>query len=340
MNKPLKGFIAYAHEDTAAKNELRRCLAVMQQQNQLVTWHDGDITAGGKARQEHILKKVGDSDILLYLVSAWSLASENCNKELAEALRTKIRVIPVILESCDWLNHQLSDFEALPDEGKPISKWEPASDGWQNVVNGIRKAVEETEANAQKGGSYQQVFQQGNFLVMLGEIDKAIQTYSLAIELNPNCAEAYNNRGVIYGENHEFNRAIADFTKAIQLKPEYAEIRYNRGSAYSSKGELDRAITDFGKAIQLNPNFSATYYYRGNVFLNKGDVDCAIQDYNKAIRLDPDYAKAYNARGNAYKSKGDYNPAIVDYDRAIELKSDYMEAYNNRGLAYNEKGRT
>ena len=29
-----------------------------------MTWHDGDITAGGKARQEDILKEVADSDIL------------------------------------------------------------------------------------------------------------------------------------------------------------------------------------------------------------------------------------------------------------------------------------
>ena len=75
----------------------------MQQQNKLVTWHDGDITGGSKARQEDILKEVADSDVLLYLVSAWSLASENCNKELAEALRAEIIVIPIILESCDWL---------------------------------------------------------------------------------------------------------------------------------------------------------------------------------------------------------------------------------------------
>ena len=94
MSKPLKGFIAYSHKDTEKKDELRARLAVMEQQNKLVTWHDGDITGGGKARQEEILKEVADSDILLYLVSAYSLASENCNKELAEALSAEIRVIP------------------------------------------------------------------------------------------------------------------------------------------------------------------------------------------------------------------------------------------------------
>ena len=49
MNKPLKGFIAYSHKDTEQKDELRTRLAVMKEQKKLVTWHDGDITAGGQS---------------------------------------------------------------------------------------------------------------------------------------------------------------------------------------------------------------------------------------------------------------------------------------------------
>ena len=141
MNKPLKGFITYSHEETEAKKELRKRLAVMEQENELVTWDDGQLTPGDKALQEDILKKVEDSDLLLYLVSAASLASKNCNKELAEAIKGDKRVIPIILEHCDWLKHKVSNFEVLPHKGKPISKWEDESEGWQNVVDGIRSAI-------------------------------------------------------------------------------------------------------------------------------------------------------------------------------------------------------
>ena len=137
MSKPLKGFITYSHEDAAQKDELRKRLAVMEHQNELVTWDDGQLTPGDGALQEDLLKKVADSDLLLYLVSAASLASKNCNKELAEALKQEIRVIPIILEHCDWLKHQVSGFEVLPHKGKPIRKWDDESEGWQNVVDGI-----------------------------------------------------------------------------------------------------------------------------------------------------------------------------------------------------------
>ena len=36
MNKPLKGFITYSHEDIEAKDELRKRLAVMEQQSETI----------------------------------------------------------------------------------------------------------------------------------------------------------------------------------------------------------------------------------------------------------------------------------------------------------------
>ncbi len=347
MSKPLKGFIAYSHENTTEKDTLRTYLAVMKQQNKLVTWHDGDITGGDKARQEDILKEVADSDILLYLVSATSLASKNCNKELAEALNFDIRVISIILEDCDWQNHQLSDFQALPDKGKPINEWQPESKGWQNVVDGIRKAVEEMQSQAKPSPHITQedidilaylALQRGNFLLMLRQIDKAIEAYSRAIKLKPNYAEPYNNRGVTYGEKGNLNRAIVDYTKAIKLKPDYAEAYNNRGVAYGNKGDFDRAIVDYNKAIELKPDNAIAYYNRGVAYGNKGDFDRAIADYTTAVKLKPDDAIAYNNRGVAYDNKGDFDRAIEDFNTAIQLKPDLADAYNNRGVAYLKKG--
>ena len=99
MSKPLKGFITYSHEDKEQKDELRKRLAVMEQQNELKTWHDEDIVAGDPARQEDILKEVADSDLLLFLISADSLASKSCKQELEEALERGITVISIVLEN-------------------------------------------------------------------------------------------------------------------------------------------------------------------------------------------------------------------------------------------------
>ena len=48
------------------------------------------------------------------------------------------------------------------------------------------------------------------------EID--IQRYNKAIKELPTFAQAYNYRGVAYGNIGEIDRAIEDFNKAIRLK--------------------------------------------------------------------------------------------------------------------------
>ena len=347
MSKPLKAFISYSHEDKddQKRKKLRTRLAVMERNGEIKARDDTDIAAGGKARQEDILKEVANSDILLYLVSADSLASENCNKELTEAVRAEKRVIPIILESCDWLNHQLSDFQALPDKGKPINKWDDESDGWQNVVDGIREAVEEMQAQADTPSGISEkelraelAFQHGNVLMMIGQINSAIEHYSHAITLNPDNADAYNNRGIAYNIKGDSDQAIPDYTKAIELKPYYAAAYTNRGAAYSNRGEFDRAIADHTKAIELKPDYAAAYTNRGTTYRNKGEFDLAVADHTKAIELKPDYAAAYTNRGAAYSNRGEFDRAIVDCNTAIRFNPNYAEAYNNRGIIYSIKG--
>ena len=344
MSKPLKGFITYSHEDTEAKKELRKRLTVMEQNNELVTWDDGQLTPGDKGLQEDLLKKVADSDLLLYLVSAASLASKNCNKELAEALKREIKVIPIILEHCDWLYHQLSSFEVLPDKGKPLTKWKDESEGWQNVVDGIRKAIDEMQTQAKSTSESVQnkrltewVFQQGNFLMMLKQTKIAIEAYSYVVELNPNNAVAYNNRGVAYDQRGRFDKAMKDYETSIALNPDFAEAYNNRGVAYRNKNKYDWAIKDYTKAIELNSDYAVAYNNRGNAYDGKGDINRAIDDYNTAIKLDPGYVIAYNNRGRAYSRKDEINKAINDYNMAIQLEENLAEAYNNRGAAYRSK---
>ena len=298
MSKPLKVFITYSHRDTDTREELRIRLAVMEQQGIIKLWYDNEILPGDEWYKD-ISNNLSDSDILLYLVSASSLASNNCNKELGEALDSKIRVIPIILESCDWQNHRLSEYEVLPNKGKPINEWTPESTAWQNVVDGIRKIVNKMQA--QISGSVQKetlpewIFQQGNFLIMIGQIGRAIEAYSRVIKLAPNSASAYSNRGVAYDIKGDTDQAIADLNRAIELKPDNAVAYYNHGIVCHGKGDFDLAIKDYTKAIKLNLDYAVAYYNRGKAYHTKVDLDHAIhtkvnldhaiKDYSQAIRL-------------------------------------------------------
>ena len=62
-----------------------------------------------------------------------------------------------------------------------------------------------------------------------GRYEEAIKEYNQAIELNPNFAEAYNNRGNAKHELRRYEEAIKDYDQAIELNPNFAEAHNNRG---------------------------------------------------------------------------------------------------------------
>ena len=155
----------------------------------------------------------------------------------------------------------------------------------------------------------------------------------MAIQLNPEHAQLYFNRGTVYDKMDEFNSAIGDYTKAIQLKPDAVESYVNRGIDHGLKGEADLAIENLNKAIQLKPDTVKAYINLGNVYLLKDDVDSAISNYSTAIELESDYAYAYHNRGFAYFLKGEVNHALADYEKVLELEPNYAQVYYNRVIA-------
>jgi tetratricopeptide (TPR) repeat protein len=154
----------------------------------------------------------------------------------------------------------------------------------------------------------------------------------------PQTAEDYQARESEYLNTIDYDRAIKDFTQAINLNPNDAEAYNNRGNVYSNRDhdyaekgdDFFRAIADYNQAIHLNPNYAEAYNNRGKTFANNkryggmfilGFTDLAIADYTQAISLNPNYAEAYKNRGDAYVFQSDYDKAIADYETALQLES-------------------
>ncbi len=161
--------------------------------------------------------------------------------------------------------------------------------------------------------------------------------YTSAIAQNPKAALAYNNRGLIYGDEGNYDKAIEDYSNAIELKADYDQAYNNRGLSYGNKGMLAEAIRDFTKAIELKPDYAQAYYNRGLTFNKQNRYDKAVADFTSAIKLKPDAILYYN-RGLSYGNQKSFNEAIGDYSTAIEMDPSYSNAYNNRGAMYYYQG--
>ncbi|MFN0174233.1 MAG: tetratricopeptide repeat protein [Saprospiraceae bacterium] len=154
---------------------------------------------------------------------------------------------------------------------------------------------------------------------------------------NKELAKEWFEKGV--AEKTDMNKKIEFYTKAIQLDLNYAFAYNNRGLAKSGIGKNTEAIADYDKAIQLDPNYARAYYNRGLAKNELSKYSEAIADYDKAIQLDPNYTKAYNNRGNAKHEISRYTEAITDYEKAIQLDPNHAKAYANKGCSLVKLGR-
>ncbi len=159
-----------------------------------------------------------------------------------------------------------------------------------------------------------------------GDNDRAIADHAKAIEIDPELASAYNNRGIAYRAKGDNDSAIADHTKAIEIDPEFISAYYNRALAYRAKGDNDSAIEDTTTAIEINPRHVSAYFSRGLAHAAKGNYDRAIADYTKAIEINPKHVAAYHNRGLAYRAKGDNDRAIADHTRVAEINKKPSDA--------------
>ncbi len=77
------------------------------------------------------------------------------------------------------------------------------------------------------------------------EHERAVDDFSRAVELDPNYAEAYFSRGVLYWrELRNAYRAIRDMSRVLELAPQWAEALFNRAMAYQIRGDHEQAIAD------------------------------------------------------------------------------------------------
>jgi len=96
----------------------------------------------------------------------------------------------------------------------------------------------------------------GAALLDNGQIDEAIESLRIALEMNPFRLQTYINMGLALGKKGRLDEAIEYFHYALAIMPSDAEAHNNLGWAYREKGMLDKAIAQFEIAVQLRPDYA------------------------------------------------------------------------------------
>jgi hypothetical protein len=141
-----KLFYSYAHEDEVLRDKLATHLKILQRQKKIEVWYDREIGAGAEWEAE-VKHHLENDDIILLLISPDFIASDFCyDIEMQRAIERhdagKAVVIPVILRPTDWGGAPFSKLQALPKDGKPVTRWSDQDEAFTNIAEGVRKVAE------------------------------------------------------------------------------------------------------------------------------------------------------------------------------------------------------
>ena len=88
----------------------------------------------------------------------------------------------------------------------------------------------------------------------LGQLDQALADYNKAIEISPDYADAYNNRGEVYRKKNMIPQATADYRKATQLDKNFAEAYYNMGLMHELQKRGGLAVPEYENYLKFKPD--------------------------------------------------------------------------------------
>ena len=136
-------------------------------------------------------------------------------------------------------------------------------------------------------------FQEGYRHHMSGDLEAAINNYKRSIELYPT-AEAHTFLGWAYSFQGKIDEAIRECHVAIQIDPDFGNPYNDIGAYLIEKGEYDEAIPWLLKAMEAK-RYEPRHYPHVNlsrIYVRKGKIQEAIVELKKALEIDPNHLGA------------------------------------------------
>jgi len=142
----MQGFISYSHENYDECVRLHTHLKALKAEHGIEFWWDDRIRAGDHW-SEAIAKAIDASDLFILAASPDFIASNyiwNVELPAIAARRTSgALILPVVLHRCAWqiIAGALQAVPTIDGRLKPVHKWRPADDGYDQAREQIGIAV-------------------------------------------------------------------------------------------------------------------------------------------------------------------------------------------------------
>ena len=176
----------------------------------------------------------------------------------------------------------------------------------------------------------------------LREADRASK---IAMELNPELAEAHVARGFALSLHRDYDRAEQHFEAAIRINPQLYDAWYLFGRSCFARGQIERSAELFGNAAAARPEDFQSSYLQGQSLRMSGHLELAntvnqesLRRAERTLALNPRDIRVLSLGSGAVQEAGDLPRAQEWARRALEIDPADMSAIVNASLVYAKAG--
>jgi tetratricopeptide (TPR) repeat protein len=157
--------------------------------------------------------------------------------------------------------------------------------------------------------SLPQVFDRALGASRAGRFGEALPLWERALQLAPEDASVWSNRGNVLLALGDAEGAIASQERAMALEPTNPDPHLNRGTAEESLGRWQAAAADYRWILGRHPTDASALYNLGNVQGSLGDWSAARRCFEAAADARPGFAMARSSAALAAFQLGDLEAA-------------------------------
>jgi len=175
-----------------------------------------------------------------------------------------------------------------------------------------------------------------------GKPELAIQAFERALSLRPGYVLPLCGLAQAFQTQEKVQKAIDTYRTALQLQPDLAAAHYNLGLLLLKQGDSTGAAAALENAVARAPGSSHTWYVLSQVHRLAGNLDAAYRAIRRALAGDASqrrYWAEYCAIGAFYHTQGLADQALTIYQEVACARPDYVSVHYNLGLLHFSRGR-
>jgi tetratricopeptide (TPR) repeat protein len=149
---------------------------------------------------------------------------------------------------------------------------------------------------------------------------------------NPKTAQEHFNVAVNDDHHNQIDKAIEEYQQALQLQPDWAVAHFRLAVDYQKQGRADEAIAHWELATRYSPQFYAAYDQLSAAYERQGNLKKAIEAYSALLNYPPARMPAHYQIGIWYAQLGERSKAKEHLEtyRELALKSKSEELQSDR----------